>query len=391
MQITKMRHQPKLRRSKRLQISKSHPNIKRRKLNVVEQRSTMKITDLNDDCLQIIFGFLDLRDVFSVAVSSEWLRFAAGSVFTRKFVKKSLLIDIHRRCQNKAIDTFNTAPTAFWIKVQDMKTCLQFIRCFGTSITQVVISRQLNNKYSEYLDQYLSEYCSNTLVDISIYDNAHFSAMSFQKPFTKLQDVFINNSDLSNQLPSFVKWFPNLRYLQLCEVRVDRRFVGASFPHLEHLFIEINNHDPRDGFSPKNVADLLRLNPQLRSLSINLPGYQRTTLSTLLNIVSRDSSISELNLSTESYSARANAAELIGFAKGRPSLVQIDLEQFRFSVDDVIQIIRQLKALNWFRFMLESDAELNHLRSQLDDEWRASTPMIRVHPRRCTVILERNS
>lgn len=174
MQITKMRHQPKLRRSKRLQISKSHPNIKRRKLNVVEQRSTMKITDLNDDCLQIIFGFLDLRDVFSVAVSSEWLRFAAGSVFTRKFVKRSLLIDIHRRCQNKAIDTFNTAPTAFWIKVQDMKTCLQFIRCFGTSITQVVISRQLNNKYSEYLDQYLSEYCSNTLVDISIYDNAHF-------------------------------------------------------------------------------------------------------------------------------------------------------------------------------------------------------------------------
>lgn len=57
----------------------------------------MKITDLDDDCLEKIFGYLNLRCLFNVAAANVWLRPAVGVVYKRKFVSKIIITAIIRK------------------------------------------------------------------------------------------------------------------------------------------------------------------------------------------------------------------------------------------------------------------------------------------------------
>lgn len=79
-------------------IERSPKHSKRQRLENSDEKpavavSTMKIIDLNDDCLVKIFGHLGLNELFNVSIASEWLRPAARDVYKHKFGTK---LSIHR-------------------------------------------------------------------------------------------------------------------------------------------------------------------------------------------------------------------------------------------------------------------------------------------------------
>lgn len=366
--------------------------------SVEQQPKSTKIIDLNDDCLIKIFDHLDLSNLFNVAVSNEWLRIAARFVYRRKFGTKIVKIDYvdlyaNTHAYRDGMIILTPINDVDQIRISELKTCLQFLRFFGPSIDQLKVDHsRSNSKYSDYIDQYINQYCAECLVSLSFANKSNSLVKSFQKPFVMVENVHIMNVDLGNQLPLFVEWFPNLRRLELRDVRVNRRYIEASFNHTEHLSIEISNRNAEVGFSKQNVTDLLRLNSQLRSLYIYLPGRQGMTLTALMNIARRNPRISTLLVfeSYECYTIRVKTAELIQFAGVQSSLVDLGVSHLRFTADEAIVLIRQLIALKTFRFTLENSTEIDNLMRQLDNEWyliNYSVPF--TIKNRCIIVLKR--
>lgn len=350
----------------------------------LEQHS-MAITDLNDDCLMSIFEHLDLRNLINVAASIKCLRKAARSVYSIKFGGKIVAIDVSI---NSAVSGI-LAPIQIepWIKIHDFRTCLQYLRSFGPLISELRIGYYHYIKLYGYVEQYINRYCVESLVSISFFHKPQFFRENFRNPFINVRKVHISRANLNNQLPLFAEWFPNVQCLKLCDVQVDHPFNEATFHHLKHLSIEIYSLYPPD-YSRESVADLLRMNPQLTSLTINIPFIKLTAL---LNILSNNKSISKLVVPTGSYSVGVDTAELIQLAREHPTLVKLDLQQFRFLADDVILLIHRLRSLQMFRFILVNNAEYGHLIGRLDPEWKSTASQEWYETIRYIITLERQN
>ena len=103
---------------------------------LVKSQQPMKITDLDDDCLEKIFENLDLRSLFNVAVANEWLRPAARVVYKRKFGVKYVRI---QKSHHSLPSSLKLTIAGNYILVKSLKTCLQYLRCLGSSISNLDI------------------------------------------------------------------------------------------------------------------------------------------------------------------------------------------------------------------------------------------------------------
>lgn len=116
-----------------------------------------KIIDLDDDCLAKIFDHLNLQSLFNVALANAWLRSAANDVYTRKFNQKEVRFCIDSSQRNKRLFEKDTK-----IYVNGLKMCLQYLRCFGPSISDFEIFHLFLCKpiHCDYIYQYIREYCN---------------------------------------------------------------------------------------------------------------------------------------------------------------------------------------------------------------------------------------
>lgn len=363
-----------------------HPS-KHQLSNNDRQLAATKLTDLEFDSLAQIFVYLDLKSLFSVAVSNEWLRRVARAVYSYKFGTIPVNIcNVQVYTNRSACAVGNLTPAVCWITVNEIKTCLQFLRSFGPSMRKLeIFYSDTSFECYDFVDQYINEYCAESLISISYYGKSHFSMKHFQRPFINVRRVQIIQSELNVHLALFVSWFPNLRQLDLFSVRIHGRLIEAAFPYLEHLSIQIGTGDTTFALSKANVTDLLRVNPQLQILSIDLPASEDLTLSVLLRIFNNNQNLNKLTLFTETKCNGATSEELMRFASIHQSLVELDLSRFEFKADDVIRFIHQLNSLKMFRFVLDQ-IETNSLVAQLDREWELSVYAVLRDYRNCCVI-----
>lgn len=262
-QFLKMDYQPKLRRSKRLAIKNRDQRSKRPKLIGDEENAATQITDVNDDCLEEIFKRLNLKSLLNISNSNKFLVHAARSVYRRRYSKYLVMMYPHPQQYPENVRQFE-----YGINVYGLETCLQFLRCFGPSITDLeVFCSMMSNKQCAIIDRYINNYCAERLTSLSYHLKLRFSFQEFQNQFIKLETVKIHNFNTSvsnNQLRFFVRSFPNLRHLELKGIRFNRRSVGASFPQLTYLKISITFED----IEPEKLGYWLQLNPQLENLDI---------------------------------------------------------------------------------------------------------------------------
>lgn len=265
------------------------PSPKRQHLAQV----TTKIINLNDDCLLAIFEHLDDKSLFNVAVASEWLRPAAAYVYKRKFATNEIELtdcdDFHSDDNVPEIEDWGT-----YVTIRGLKTCLRFLRCFGSSISYLKID--YSNSKSErhaHLHHYISKYCANSLIRISFLNmpsTVSIDQFEFDQVFTNVKSVMLFDCDLGEKLPSIAKSFANLRKLQIHSVRLTDGFDQVCFPYLEHLCIR-NLH--ANYFRSQNAANLLRSNRQIQCVEIAVHG-QIKSLNAILNMVKENSNISKL-------------------------------------------------------------------------------------------------
>lgn len=334
-----------------------------------EPKQSTKITGLNDDCLEKVFIRLTLVDLFNVAVANQWLRPAANAVYKRKFGKKEVhLIRVHGIQKSPVPDDDGNS-----IKIYNFKTCLQFLRCFGSSITHLIITYgQSTSRRYDHMHQYINKYCAKTLVSIKFSGKLPFGIEHFDEPFRNIQYVDIIDCNLGKQFPQILKWFPNIHHLKCHGSHINHRYFIAEPPtQFKHLTIEFNHSTNVDLMERyQRIVDMLQLNRQLQSLTINAKSVHMI-MSFLLDMIKGNRLISQLSVCS-ARTTRVNERDVKRFAHEHPTVVELDLPGFRFTANTVIILLQRLIPLRRFRFNIHSKSVYTNIVSKLNAEWQST-------------------
>lgn len=143
----------------------------------------IKITDLNQFCLEKIFDYLSLDDILNVSDANKYLKSATRMPFIWKYTGKSVRIDLSRRfdygSNEGKIMFFNKQPNNDSIfnyediVIADLKKSLQMLRCFGGLMTELnlcvfsIYNRDYIYKHNNRIMSYIEEFCVDSLKKFS--------------------------------------------------------------------------------------------------------------------------------------------------------------------------------------------------------------------------------
>lgn len=238
----------------------------------------MKFTDINHDCLQSIFEYLTFEDLLNISDTTKCLRKVAGLIYYREYRNKKVVFIEARHFECRSFQVHDDC-----LDIQDLKTSLQVLRCFGDLIPKILFysrgdayhyGKRLYPDLTPYVLNYVNEYCADSLTSIKFQGGLKDIKLTnyFTKPFKNVEKVVIKHCNLLEST-DLSKLFPRMRHLS-CVGFMSTSCIAKHFPHLEYLDVEIWQR--RESIESKmEIKSVLQLNPQLKSLRICSPGIQR--------------------------------------------------------------------------------------------------------------------
>lgn len=251
--------------------------------------SSVKIVDMCFDCLEHCFKKLNIIELLNVADSNEKLRHIARHVFDIMHRQKVVqFLHIFKNGKDHGRDRIDLLSNTFYI--YELKSSLQFLRCFGDLVSKIEIyycsnrhytmdNIQYNktNKLEHLILEYVNNFCAESLRTIKFKGQFHdYVSRDFRKfmgPFVNVENI---EADIFFRIQLKVhELFPKVRKLEMicCDTFTDEAiflyngFMTNRFPYLEHLKISIDNAYK---YNKENFAVALRLNPQIKSLKGNI-------------------------------------------------------------------------------------------------------------------------
>lgn len=341
-------------------------------INEASVDESTKITDLNYDCLEKIFDYMDFNTFFNMALSNKSLQRSAVLAFKRKFGNNEF-----RLLPATALDLRPIKIIS--ISIVGLKNCLQFVRCFGETITDLIIEKALNKKANYRLKQYIQQYCSNTLTKIYFGQNA-IDHDSFQQPFNKVD--FIEVCDYSN-LICCAHWFPNIRSLSVAapmrnfyehnetdylRIKEDPDYLTINFPQLQHIKLDLTIPI---GMT-RRLDRLLGANQQLQSIVL-LNGSLRVWEA--LDLIDRNRNILKLDICPVYWVPEiGEVRDVKRLVLEHPFLIDLKLSYYQFEAAAILFLIRNLKSLKKLRILANSQTDWNTVVTQLGKEWHHNDP-----------------
>lgn len=149
----------------------------------------------------------------------------------------------------------------------------KILRIFGHLIPNLHIShslfyildKKLEPFPNKYIESYLSEYCSETLVQLSLQNSSYNIFEESQKQFTYLKTLHIEQCEIKGgkQKWHFNKLFPNLQTLKLGWNFYNKLpAIIAHFPALKSLWFFDRERNVKPELN-RIFEEMLKLNPQL--------------------------------------------------------------------------------------------------------------------------------
>lgn len=223
-----------------------------------------KISDLSDDCLEMILKFLNHSDLLNVADVSKRFTECTKSVYKRKYGYRLIINDSLQHVSSCAPHSSETKC----LFVSNLQASLKLLRNFGELIqTLSVTFNKIHNlnkkiKVDRYvlLENYIMKYCSqnDSLKELKLYNCRRYGFERIEYPFQGLEVFYFDNGYLGTSLSDFNRWFPKLRHLELKRVKPANKNFIQNFSHLEHLAIF-------DGGC--NIDTAISMNSQLQSIN----------------------------------------------------------------------------------------------------------------------------
>lgn len=250
----------------------------------------MKIIDLNIDCLEHIFNYLNLQDLLNVAVSNTALQYAAHLVFKRKHSQKMFVASLNVKliCR-MGKETIN--PTQFQsfllvfgdyihtialcysdLKSNDRKnrkTFTKIIDTFRMCYTHINEEDQKHRRLFQEVFDAVSRHSFKALVGIAFFNFPKDWFSQFSRRLSKIKYVTFYNCHLGgdNNTLLLSRVFPKISYLNIiCRKNSKHNHIIAHFPYLKFLEIAI----PHNEYKSSEFVSLINLNPQLLKLKMKL-------------------------------------------------------------------------------------------------------------------------
>lgn len=254
-------------------ISSIAENANHNRANEITTNSTSgsihstNLIDVNFDCVEKILNILTFNELLCIADTNKHLREAAEIEFTRRYGKRTVWLDF---IPDSMAPTANVQEK--WIKINDLKTCLQTLRCFGHLITNLHVTGVPSMLYCREIEQaiwivsYVTSYCSKTLSQIIFSKCSCLTLNHLSKPFVSVKSVRFEYCNVEQTLATFNHFFPMARELVL--LWTDVAGIGTNIRNLQHL--EINMSMNLNTFQMEHVEAIIKSNPQLRRLKLIL-------------------------------------------------------------------------------------------------------------------------
>lgn len=204
---------------------------------------SLRVTDLNDDCLEEIFLHLHLNHLFDVIVSHTRFLNACRRVFYKKYKNKEITIS--------AYQTKHPQYNEVLCLLGDLMPHLR------VSYDRFDDVGNLNNK----IHVAIVRHCGETLTEIT-FNHIH-PLMEIDKQFCNLKKLNFNHGCVGRTMSEFKKWFPKLESIQFffCTT-INAHCIEQEFPTLQHFTVAHHN------FTFQNLRTFLDLNPQLKSFTV---------------------------------------------------------------------------------------------------------------------------
>lgn len=234
---------------------------------------TTKITDLNDDCLERIFGYLNLKDLVNIGLSNTRFKFADGIVFKRTYP---------HQFEFKLTSKFGLLGT-YRGKLLNPTQSQSVIQVFGDFISSIKLEVEIKIAPKQ-LEKFKKLIVKVSFKSLLKFEFEHFprSCLNFHKPLPKVEYVSLVNCDLSDGTVLLSEIFPKLNHLKIdCE---DTRHIPARslddtkysqiithFPHLKNL--ELTNLSRVNSRFCSEFESFLKLNRQLSFCTYHSEGF----------------------------------------------------------------------------------------------------------------------
>lgn len=214
-------------------------------------------SELNDDCKLLILEQLDLISLVNMAEVDENLHALAEDVYRRKYSTNSLHFYAEIFWGN------NVKISGDFIFTKDLSIFAKIVKQFGHLITDLKFDYTNNaseavslaNRHCNNLQSfYISSHSENVLTEVA-------------KSFNSVKTVIFAGEigKLSSKTMQLNEMFPKLQSLSIKHSNFDWDSLILEYPHLEHLKIWTSSTMNETAFER-----LLKLNPQIRSLSVNM-------------------------------------------------------------------------------------------------------------------------
>lgn len=171
-------------------------------------------------------------------------------VYRRRFDR--LIVGIQTARDDMANDTsLSQSDTDDEIYIRGQRMWFHYLNVFGSVITRLKIYySEFNETQCRELHQIISQNCAVNLIEITFIgikrDDPIDDLANYQ--FPNVERVGILDSELSDRLPLFSKFFPNVHILKLINVNMDS--FDAYFKHLDR-FVIIKDDGVQNGVKNK--------------------------------------------------------------------------------------------------------------------------------------------
>lgn len=228
-----------------------------------------KFTDLNADCLFLIFDQLELTDWMNVAqINREFLPIVSY-MFRQKYSGYIIAIsDTKREWYEKPCSIRKSSKYIF---IKDYQLALNILKYFGNNIRNLSIRNPSKYNFTPHrenwatINQVMNKYGSESISKLLLGRISKELWSQFSVPFKNLEllDIEIETDTDGMKL----NWLcPKLKQLRLNLVyNGNCDFIDCAMPYLEHLYIE---YPQPSGDQRDQIIDFFRKNPQIRNVDV---------------------------------------------------------------------------------------------------------------------------
>lgn len=228
------------------------------------------LVDVNNDCLERVFEFLDFRDLIYLAEANKHLGVAAETVFIRKLKRRMIVVKIknpsvrrHKIDIRSDLDVYDDV-----IRIRSPLLAIQTIRRFGPSIPEIRLKSDESSFFREKFFVHINKYCYKTLNTLII--NGDYSNMfgAMENLFENVEKFTYHEGTIGRGCEQFNRIFPHLHHLKVIDsVISDWNYILYNFPKLDAFTFNYDLNFPTN-FTDNYLKTIITLNPQLESFEL---------------------------------------------------------------------------------------------------------------------------